>query len=91
MTLLRTGCRVRVEGELTVQQWEDRENGASRFGLHIDAESCDLRLNRIDEIRFRAKRSADDTGVPEHAAFPDEASAPDTQKKTASKRGGQAR
>lgn len=56
MKLLRKGARVRIAGEQTLQKWDDKETGMARFALHIDAETCDLRLNRIEEIRFRARR-----------------------------------
>ena len=57
MKHLRKGARVTVQGEQTVQQWEDNETKEKRFALHIDADSVDLRLNRIDEIKFRQKRT----------------------------------
>ena len=58
MKLLRKGARVQVQGQLTVQQWEDEPSGEQRFALHVDADDCTLRLNRIDEIKFKAKRGA---------------------------------
>ena len=68
MKHLRKGARVRIEGELTVQQWEDGETKDKRFALHVDADACDLRLNRIDEIKFRQKRTeAADTAEPAQA------------------------
>lgn len=68
MKHLRKGARVRVEGELTVQQWEDGETKEKRFALHVDADACDLRLNRIDEIKFRQKRTETaDTAEPAQA------------------------
>jgi single-strand DNA-binding protein len=57
MKHLRKGVRVKVQGDLTIQQWDDKETNAPKFALHVDAEECDLRLNRIEEIRFKQKRN----------------------------------
>ena len=68
MKHLRKGARVTVQGEQTVQQWEDNETKEKRFALHVDADSVDLRLNRIEEIKFRQRRTETaDVGEPAQA------------------------
>lgn len=54
---LRKGARVRAEGDLFLEQWRDRESGAPRAGLRMDAESVTLVLTRVEKIEFRAKAS----------------------------------
>jgi single-strand DNA-binding protein len=53
--LLRKGARVRVEGTLVQDTWEDRETGEPASRIEVQADSIDLDLARVEAITFRAK------------------------------------
>ncbi|HEU0202290.1 MAG TPA: single-stranded DNA-binding protein [Burkholderiaceae bacterium] len=53
---LRKGARVKVEGDMWLDVWHDRDSGEKRYGLRMDADSVTLVLTRIDHIEFRARR-----------------------------------
>lgn len=57
MELLRTGMRVRVDGELTVHPWTDKE-GKAQFDLQVSAEDVNLALNRVEGISMRQRSAA---------------------------------
>lgn len=53
--LLRKGARVRVEGTLVQDTWDDRETGEPASRIEVQADSIDLDLARVEAITFRAK------------------------------------
>jgi len=56
---LRKGARVSVTGRLDMQTWTDKE-GEERNELRLIAEDVTLALGRIESVRMRPKRGADD-------------------------------
>ncbi|MCA1671046.1 MAG: single-stranded DNA-binding protein, partial [Actinobacteria bacterium] len=59
--LLRKGARVRVEGTLLQDTWEDRETGEPASRIEVQADSIDLDLARVEAITFRAKSDGEPT------------------------------
>jgi single-strand DNA-binding protein len=57
--LLRKGTRVRVEGTLVQDTWDDKATGEPNSRIEIQADSVDLDLARVESITFRTKS---DTG-----------------------------
>lgn len=63
---LRKGARVRVEGTLVQDTWEDKD-GAEVSRIEVQADSIDLDLARVEAVTFRTKTdppSADDNQAP---------------------------
>ncbi|MGH8655044.1 MAG: single-stranded DNA-binding protein [Gammaproteobacteria bacterium] len=58
---LRKGARVRVEGTLVQDTWEDRD-GAEVSRIEVQADSVDLDLARVEAVTFRPKTDAADAG-----------------------------
>ena len=66
--ILRKGARVHVYGRLVEQEWESKETGELRKGMHLNADELFVSLSRIDEIVFKPAREpggATDTGPSE--------------------------
>ena len=59
--LLRKGARVRVEGTLVQDTWDDRETGEPASRIEVQADSIDLDLARVEAITFRAKGDGEPT------------------------------
>lgn len=53
--LLRKGARVRVEGRLREESWEDRESGAAKSEFRLSIDDVFLALSRIDSVQFKEK------------------------------------
>lgn len=66
--LLDKGMRVRVEGTLIQETWEDRE-GEERTGMKLDVDALALELVRVASIEMRA-REANAQSEPEEAPKP---------------------
>jgi single-strand DNA-binding protein len=52
---LTKGARVKVEGRLRQDRWEDKESGEPRAEIKLDADDVTLDLSRIEQVRFVAK------------------------------------
>jgi single-strand DNA-binding protein len=61
--LLRKGARVRVEGRLKEQEWEDKETGEIKKRMQLDADEVFVSLSRVESITYKAKSEKQ-----EHAA-----------------------
>jgi single-strand DNA-binding protein len=68
--LLDKGMRVRVEGTLIQETWEDRE-GEERSGMKLDLDTLALELVRVASIEMRAR----DTAAPSDSDDPDQSPA----------------
>lgn len=66
--LLDKGMRVRVEGTLIQETWEDRE-GEERSGMKLDLDALALELVRVASIEMRP-REANAQGDPQEAPKP---------------------
>lgn len=58
---LRKGARVRVEGDMVLRRFEDQDTNEQRAALQLTADTVDLVLARLDEVKFtpsRAQREA---------------------------------
>ncbi|MGH8524643.1 MAG: single-stranded DNA-binding protein [Gammaproteobacteria bacterium] len=66
-THLRKGARVRVEGTLVQDTWEDRD-GAEVSRIEVQADSIDLDLSRVEAVTFRAKGQAENSAPTEPIA-----------------------
>ncbi|MGH8534824.1 MAG: single-stranded DNA-binding protein [Gammaproteobacteria bacterium] len=60
--LLPKGARVRVEGTLVHDTWEDKD-GETVSRIEVQADSIDLDLSRVEAVTFRAKGQAEN-GTP---------------------------
>ncbi|MGH8653012.1 MAG: single-stranded DNA-binding protein, partial [Gammaproteobacteria bacterium] len=60
--LLPKGARVRVEGTLVQDTWEDKD-GETVSRIEVQADSIDLDLSRVEAVTFRAKGQAEN-GTP---------------------------
>lgn len=56
--LLRKGARVRVEGRLREETWEDKETGEQRAEFRLSIDDIYLALSRIESVQFREKAGA---------------------------------
>lgn len=56
--LLRKGTRVRVEGTLVQDTWDDKETGEPNSRIELQADSVDLDLARVESVTFRPKIEA---------------------------------
>ncbi|MGH8625351.1 MAG: single-stranded DNA-binding protein [Gammaproteobacteria bacterium] len=56
--LLPKGARVRVEGTLVQDTWEDKD-GETVSRIEVQADSIDLDLSRVEAVTFRAKGQAE--------------------------------
>ncbi len=56
---LRKGARVRVEGTLVQDTWEDRD-GSEVSRIEVQANSVDLDLARVEAVTFRSKTDPPD-------------------------------
>jgi len=52
---LAKGARVRVEGTLWQDAWEDKDSGEPRRRLRLTAEQVDLDLARVEAVTWRAR------------------------------------
>ncbi len=77
--LLDKGMRVRVEGTLTQETWEDRE-GEERSGMKLDLDNVALELVRVSSIEMRQREGNANT-EPETSA-----AASPSKSKTASRK-----
>jgi single-strand DNA-binding protein len=55
--LLRKGTRVRVEGTLVQDTWDDKATGEPHSRIEVQANSVDLDLARVESITFRYSRA----------------------------------
>lgn len=76
--LLDKGMRVRVEGTLIQETWEDRE-GEERSGMKLDLDALALELVRVAGIEMRPREAAP-------PAEGDEPAQPSAQAKSAGRR-----
>lgn len=67
--LLDKGMRVRVEGTLIQETWEDRE-GEERSGMKLDLDALTLELVRVATITMRPRETGAETPEPEAAPPP---------------------
>ena len=58
--LLRKGARVRVEGRLREETWEDKETGEQRAEHRLAIDDVYLALSRIESVQFKEKAPAED-------------------------------
>lgn len=65
--LLPKGARVRVEGTLVQDTWDDKATGEPLSRIEIQADSVDLDLGRVEAITFRPKTDAENGDVAEMA------------------------
>lgn len=56
--LLRKGARVRVEGRLREESWEDKETGLAKSEFRLAIDDVFLALSRIESVTFREKSGA---------------------------------
>lgn len=59
---LAKGARVKIEGRLRQDNWEDKETGEPRVEIKLDADDVTLALSRIEQVRFVAKADTGETG-----------------------------
>jgi single-strand DNA-binding protein len=59
--LLRKGARVRVEGTLVQDTWEDKATAEPVSRIEVQADCIDLDLSRVEAITFRPKSEAEHT------------------------------
>ncbi|MBL3601258.1 MAG: single-stranded DNA-binding protein [gamma proteobacterium endosymbiont of Lamellibrachia anaximandri] len=58
---LAKGTRVKVEGRLKQDSWEDKESGEPRVEIRLDADDVTLALSRIEQVRFMPKSETSET------------------------------
>ena len=80
--LLDKGMRVRVEGTLIQETWEDRE-GEERSGMKLDLDNLALELVRVSHIEMRP-RETNAHGEPEASPAPPSAKSKSASRKAAS-------
>lgn len=56
--LLRKGARVRVEGRLKEESWDDRETGETLSEFRLAIDDVFLALSRIESVTYREKSGA---------------------------------
>jgi single-strand DNA-binding protein len=61
--LLRKGSRVRVEGTLVQDTWDDKATGEPNSRIEVQADSVDLDLARVESITFRTKSDTKQDGT----------------------------
>ena len=54
---LRKGARVKVDGRLQQFMYKDKETGKELPAFQVIADDINLSLSRVEEIRFRPKRT----------------------------------
>jgi single-strand DNA-binding protein len=56
--LLRKGARVRVEGRLREESWEDKESGTPKSEFRLAVDDIYLALSRIESVQFKERSGA---------------------------------
>jgi single-strand DNA-binding protein len=56
--LLRKGARVRVEGRLREETWQDKASGAERSEIRLAVDDVFLALSRIESVDFKERAEA---------------------------------
>ena len=59
--IVRKGARVHVVGKLAESSWTVTATGEERRALYLNADQLFLSLARVDEVRFKPRRDAQDT------------------------------
>lgn len=61
--LLKTGMRVRVEGQLRIDTWPDKNNPSqTQSGMALTASSISILPSRIESVAMKPRQSARPTG-----------------------------
>jgi single-strand DNA-binding protein len=58
--IVRKGARVHVVGKLAESSWTVTATGEERRALYLNADQLFLSLARVDEVRFKSRRDAQD-------------------------------
>lgn len=80
--LLDKGMRVRVEGTLIQETWEDRE-GEERSGMKLDLDNLALELVRVSHIEMRPREGSAHTEPEANPAAPPAKNKPASRKAAA--------
>ncbi len=57
--LLAKGMRVRVEGSMLQEHWQDKDSGEDRYKMAVVADHIDLDLMRLEAVTVRRRESAE--------------------------------
>lgn len=53
--LLRKGARVKIEGRLREETWQDKTSGETKSEFRLAVDDVTLALSRIESVQFREK------------------------------------